>query len=109
MKARDIKELTQALIVNSDRKDDKCSRNAVKQSKQPYTTMKLQQASEAFSKLTRGISFDEVIDGNDLDQEEFDLPGIPNGSVDNVEVTNNVDAADVTVNGFEVVYLKAST
>ena len=102
MKTGHIKELTQALTVNSYGEDEKCSLNAFEQSNQPYTTMTLQQASEGFSKLTKGISIDEVIDDNDSDEQEFDLPGIPIRNVDGVEVINNVDVADVTVNGFDV-------
>ena len=98
MKTGHIKELTQALTVNSYGEDEKCSLNAFEQSNQPYTTMTLQQASEGFSKLTKGISIDEVIDDNDSDEEEFDLPAIPIRNVDAVEVISNVDVADVTVN-----------
>ena len=102
MKTRHIKELTEALTVNSDGEEEKCSLNAVEQSNQPYTTMTLQQASEGFSKLTKGISLDEVIDDHDLEEEEFDFPAIPNHYVDDIEVNKNVDAVDVSVNGFDV-------
>ena len=102
MKIRHIKELTEALTVNSDGDEEKCSLNAVEQSKQPYTTMTLQQASEGFSKLTKGISLDEVIDDNDLEEEEFDFPEIPNHYVDDTEVNKNVDAVEVSVNEFDV-------
>ena len=94
-KTSHIKELTQELTVNSDGDDEKCRVNAVERSKQPYTTMTLQQASEVFSKLTNSISLDEVIDDNELDEEEFDLPGIPNRYVNYVEQTN-IYAADIT-------------
>ena len=64
--------------------------------------MTLQQASEGFSKLTKGISFIEVIGDNDLDEEEFDLQGIPKRNADDEELINNFDADDVSVNGFDV-------
>ena len=61
--------------------------------------MVLQEASDRFSKLTKGISLDEVIDDNELDEDEFDLPAIlNNNSVDAVELTNNVDAVKLPVN-----------
>ena len=55
--------------------------------------MTLREASDGFSKLTKGISLDEVID-DELEEEEFYLllPAIPNNNVvDAVELTSNVD------------------
>ena len=102
MKSQHIKELTEALKVDSDGEEEKCSKNAIEQSEQPYGTMTLQEASIGFSNLSKGISLDEVIDDNDMDEEEFDFAGNPNHNVDDAEPTNNVYAAEVSVNGFDV-------
>ena len=88
--------------VDSDGEEEKCSKNAIEQSEQPYSTMTLQEASIGFSNLSKGISLDEVIDDNDMDEEEFDFAGNPNHNVDDAEPTNNVYAAEVSVNGFDV-------
>ena len=50
MKSQHIKELTEALKVDSDGEEEKCSKNAIEQSEQPYSTMTLQEASTALMK-----------------------------------------------------------
>ena len=102
MKTQHIKELTHELTVDSDGGEEKCSVYAVEQSKQPYTAMTLQKASKTFSNLNKGISLDEVIDDYDVDEEEFDLPGGSNHNVDDAEPSNNYNAAELPVNGFDV-------
>ena len=62
-------------------------------SKQPYALISLQDASEGFSKLRKGISLDEHIGDEDLDEEEGNLLGLPN---------NNAAAGEVIVHGFDV-------
>ena len=64
--------------------------------------MTLQEASVGFSNLTNGISLDEDIDDNNLHEEDFDFPEDLNHNVDDAELTNNVPAAEVNVNGFDV-------
>ena len=66
MKRRHIKEFTHALTVAPDRHEGKCSLNALELSKQPFTTMKLQEAIERYTKLNKGISLNEVIDDNNF-------------------------------------------
>ena len=57
--------------------DVKCSVEAVELSMQPYESMSLQDASEGFRKLTKGISLDEAIADEILDDEERDSVGLP--------------------------------
>ena len=58
--------------------------------------MTLQEASQTYSKLSKGISLDEVIDDNEFDDDE-DCP-IPDAD-DAVESTNDIDAVELPVNG----------
>ena len=87
-RARNLEQLTCALRVDSEGEDVKCSEEALKQSMKPYASMSLQDASEGFSKLRKGISLDEDIQDVDLDEEEGNLLGFP---------SNNTSAGEVTV------------
>ena len=88
--------MTSALRVDSHGEDEKCSVEAVELSMQPYESMTLQDASEGFRKLTKGISLDENIDGEISDDEERDPVGLPQ---------NTAVAGDVTFHGSEVTEL----
>ena len=81
-----MEELTAALCVDSHGDDEKCSLEAVQLSMQPYESMSLQDASEGFRKLSKGISLDENIDDEILDDEERDSVGLP----DNTAVAGDV-------------------
>ena len=81
-----MEELTAALRVDSHGDDEKCSLEAVQLSMQPYESMSLQDASEGFRKLSKGISLDENIDDEILDDEERDSVGLP----DNTAVAGDV-------------------
>ena len=81
-------ELTCALRFDSHGEEEKCSVEAVQLSMQPYASMSLQDASEGFSKLRKGISLDEHIGDEDLDEEEGNLLELPN---------NNAAAGEVIV------------
>ena len=91
-----IEELTSALRVNSQGEEEKCSVEAVKLSMQPDETMSLQDASDGFRKLSKGISLDENVYDEILDDEERDSVGLP----DNTDV-----AGDVIFQGSEVTEL----
>ena len=69
-----MEELTSALRVDSHGEDEKCSVDVVELSMQPYESMSLQDASEGFRKLTKGISLDESVYDEILDDEDRDLP-----------------------------------
>ena len=88
-----MEELTAALRVDSHGDDEKCSLEAVQLSMQPYESMSLQDASEGFRKLSKGISLDEIIDDEILDDEERDSVGLPD---------NTAVAGDVIFSGSEV-------
>ena len=99
MRTRGVKNLTEALTFAPDGEEQKCSENAVKLSNQPYSSMTLQVASERYSKLTKGISMDQIIESEELDEDEFDLPEISNNDiVDAVEISNCVNAVELPVN-----------
>ena len=72
-----MEELTSTLRADSYGEDVKCSVEAVELSMQPYESMSLQDASEGFRKLTKGISLDETIADEILDDEERDSVGLP--------------------------------
>ena len=91
-----MEELTSALRVDSHGEDEKCSVEAVELSMQPYESMTLQDASEGFRKLTKGISLDENIDGEISDDEERDPVGL---------AQNTAVVGDVTFHGSEVTEL----
>ena len=86
-------ELTCALRFDSHGEEEKCSVEAVGLSMQPYASMSLQDASEGFSKLRKGISLDEDIEDEELEEEEGNLLGL---------TTHNVDAREVIVEGSDV-------
>jgi len=90
-----IKELTEALRFAPDGTEEKCPEEAVELSNQPYPTMTLQEASQTYSKLRKGISLDEVIDDNEFDDEDCRIPDAD----DAVESTNDTDAVEIPVNG----------
>ena len=88
-----MEEMTRALQFDSDGEEEKISVEAAQLSKQPYISMTLQEASEGFSKLRKGISLDEVVEDDELDEEEGNLLGLPN---------SNVDAGEFIVHGSDV-------
>ena len=92
-RSRDMEELTSALRFDSHGEEEKCSVEAVGLSMQPYASMSLQDASEGFSKLRKGISLDEDIEDEELEEEEGNLLGL---------TTHNVDAREVIVHGSDV-------
>ena len=93
-----LNNLTLPLRVDPDGQELKCSEDAAKLSKQPYSSMTVQDASDGFSKLQKGISLDEIIDDNELDEEEFDIPAIPDNNVVNAaEIINDVDPVELPV------------
>ena len=69
---------------------------AKKLSMQPYASMTLQEASEGFSKLKKGISLDEDMAEEDLDVEEANLVGVP---------SNDAAAGEVILCGSNVTEL----
>ena len=93
-RTRNITQVASALRVNSDGEDEKCSLDAVKQSKEPYASMTLQDASHGFSKLQKGLSLDEDVDNDDLDDEEGNLVVLPNTDAATGEVI--LHESDVT-------------
>ena len=101
MKTRELRQLTRVLTLDSTGEEGKCSTSAVDLSKQPYKTMTLQEASSKFSKLRKGISLDEVVENDEFDEEDVDLPEISNNNIDVAQEANYVDATEITVNEFE--------
>ena len=81
-----MEELTAALRLDSHGEDEKCSVEAVELSMQPYESMSLQDAAEGFRKLSKGISLDENIDDENLDDGERDSVGL----LDNTAVAGDV-------------------
>ena len=84
-RSRNLNQLTSALRVDLDGGDEKCSVEAFELSRQPYASMTLQDASEGFSKLRKGISLDEDI-ANDGFEEESNLNGLPTNNAASGEV-----------------------
>ena len=70
--------MTSALRVSPTGEDEKCSVDALNLCDQPYASVSLQDASDGFSRLKKGISLDEDIEDEDLDEEQGNLVGLPN-------------------------------
>ena len=89
-----MEELTSALRVNSLGDDEKCSAEAIESSMQPYESMTLQDASEGFQKMKKGISLDENLGHENLDDEEGDDVGLSNNNGVAIDVI--IPKCDVT-------------
>ena len=59
-RTRKFEQITSALRVNSTGEDEKCSLDALNLSDKPYDLMSLQDASDGFSRLKKGISLDHT-------------------------------------------------
>ena len=73
-----MKQVTSPLRVSYDGEDEKCCVDAVKLSIQPYTSMSVQDASDGFSKLLKGICLDEDVEDENLHEDEGNLVSLPN-------------------------------
>ena len=89
----DMKQVTSPLRVDCDGEDEKCSVDAVKLSMQPYTSMSVQDASDGFSKLLKGICLDEDVEDENLQEDEGNLVSLPN---------TNAAAGQVIFHGVDV-------
>ena len=95
-RSRTMEELTCALRHDMDGHEEKCSMEAVTLAMQPYASMSMKDASEGFYKLRKGISLDEDIEEEDFDEEEANLPAVPN---------NDDAAGDIILCGSDVTEL----
>ena len=95
-RSRTMEELTCALRHDMDGHEEKCSMEAVTLAMQPYASMSMKEASEGFYKLRKGISLDEDIEEEDFDEEEANLPAVPN---------NDDAAGDIILCGSDVTEL----
>ena len=95
-RSRTMEELTCALRHDLDGQEEKCSMEAVTLAMQPYASMSMQEASEGFYKLRKGISLYGDIEEEDFDEEEANLPAVPN---------NDAAAGDIILCGSDVTEL----